>query len=108
MTDLHLSKVRIKDFRSFGEFEADIPAGPGLTLVVGTNGLGKSSFFDAIEWALSGKVQRLLGYVPAKTGEAAYLRQTRFAYQSLWRSFRSSIRCDASAFMRSSWKASGA
>lgn len=62
MSEIYLSKVRIKDFRTFGHFDISLPSGPGLTLITGTNGLGKSSFFDAIEWGLTGKIRRFERY----------------------------------------------
>jgi DNA repair exonuclease SbcCD ATPase subunit len=58
MSDIFLSRIAIHDFRTFGKFEIDIPPAPGLVLLTGTNGLGKSSFFDAIEWGLTSKIRR--------------------------------------------------
>jgi hypothetical protein len=53
--------VEISDFRAFGEgFALALPPGPGVTLVYGPNGLGKTTFFDAIEWCLTGDVRRFL------------------------------------------------
>ncbi|WP_020092771.1 AAA family ATPase [Methylobacterium sp. 285MFTsu5.1] len=72
MTSIYLSRVELTDFRTFGRFTLEIPAAPGLTLLVGTNGLGKSTFFDGIEWCLTGKVRRLDPYV-GRLGEEAYL-----------------------------------
>ena len=72
MSDIYLHTIGIEDFRTFGKFRVEIPPGPGLTLVVGTNGLGKSSFFDALEWGLTGQVRRLQRYVP-KADDADYL-----------------------------------
>lgn len=63
MSDIFLSRIAIHDFRTFGDFEIDIPAAPGLVLLTGTNGLGKSSFFDAIEWGLSSKIRRFEPYI---------------------------------------------
>ncbi len=63
MSDLFLRSVRFKDFRTFGKFEAELTPAPGLTLLVGTNGLGKSSFFDALEWGLTGEVKRFKSYM---------------------------------------------
>jgi DNA repair exonuclease SbcCD ATPase subunit len=65
MSDLFLSSVSFKDFRTFGVFDVEITPAPGLTLLVGTNGLGKSSFFDGLEWCLTGQVRRFSGYVKA-------------------------------------------
>ncbi|TMV83420.1 hypothetical protein FGG78_22810, partial [Thioclava sp. BHET1] len=58
MTDLFLNAVHLTNFRTFGSFTLDIAPGPGLTLLVGTNGLGKSSFFDGLEWCLTGEIRR--------------------------------------------------
>lgn len=63
MSNTFLSRIAIRNFRTFGQFEIDIPAAPGLLLVTGTNGLGKSSFFDAIEWGLTGKIRRFEPYL---------------------------------------------
>ncbi|TIQ26101.1 MAG: chromosome segregation protein SMC, partial [Mesorhizobium sp.] len=63
MNDVYLSSINIEDFRTFGEFSVELPAAPGLLLLTGTNGLGKSSFFDAIEWALTGNIRRFTPYV---------------------------------------------
>ena len=63
MSDIFLSRIAIHDFRTFGEFEIDIPAAPGLVLLTGTNGLGKSSFFDALEWGLTSKIRRFEPYL---------------------------------------------
>jgi exonuclease SbcC len=57
---IYLSKLKIKNFRTYGcDVELDLPAEPGLLIVCGMNGLGKTAFFDAMEWALTGDVQRL-------------------------------------------------
>ncbi|MER9410644.1 AAA family ATPase [Mesorhizobium sp. M0589] len=63
MSEVYLSSIDIEDFRTFGEFSVAVPATPGVLLLTGTNGLGKSSFFDAIEWALTGKIRRFTPYV---------------------------------------------
>lgn len=72
MNPLYLSRIALKDFRTFGDFAIDIPPAPGLTLLVGTNGLGKSNFFDGIEWCLTGEVRRFENYV-GRLKEAEYL-----------------------------------
>lgn len=53
---IFLNRIRLRDFRSFAELEVELPAGPGVLIVHGTNGLGKSSLFDAIEWALTDRI----------------------------------------------------
>ncbi|SDB59117.1 AAA family ATPase [Bauldia litoralis] len=63
MSKIFLSRVAIHDFRTFGDFEINVPAAPGLVLLTGTNGLGKSSFFDAIEWGLTNKIRRFEPYL---------------------------------------------
>ena len=56
---IHLSWVTVAGFRGIGpEQRLNIRPGPGLTLVVGRNGSGKSSFAEAIEVALTGKSAR--------------------------------------------------
>jgi DNA repair exonuclease SbcCD ATPase subunit len=63
MSEIFLSRIAIRDFRTFGDFAIEIPAAPGLVLLTGTNGLGKSSFFDAIEWGLTNKIRRFEPYI---------------------------------------------
>ncbi|PTT66212.1 AAA family ATPase [Stenotrophomonas sp. HMWF003] len=63
MDQIFISEIEIEDFRTFGRFNIQIPAAPGLTLIVGANGLGKSSFFDALEWCLTDDVKRFRPYV---------------------------------------------
>lgn len=72
MSDLFLKSVKFQDFRTFGTFETKVVPAPGLTLLVGTNGLGKSSFFDALEWGLTGEVRRFKSYMGA-ADESRYL-----------------------------------
>src|SRR5690606_3197883 len=63
MNETFLSHIAIHDFRTFGNFSIDLPAAPGLVLLSGTNGLGKSSFFDAIEWGLTNRIRRFEPYL---------------------------------------------
>jgi hypothetical protein len=51
----YLSRIEVRGFRGIGETAAiDLVPGPGLTIVVGRNGSGKSSFAEAAELALTG------------------------------------------------------
>tara|TARA_R110002020_G_scaffold993_6_gene4938 strand:- start:4860 stop:7916 length:3057 start_codon:yes stop_codon:yes gene_type:complete len=59
MNDIFLRSVELSNFRIYGESYAfEFPEGPGVTLITGANGLGKTSFFDAVEWALTNQVGR--------------------------------------------------
>ncbi|NJC71231.1 AAA family ATPase [Planosporangium thailandense] len=56
---IYLSSVTAAGFRGVGpERTLSIRPGPGLTLVVGRNGSGKSSFAEAVELALTGDSAR--------------------------------------------------
>lgn len=58
--ELFLKHIGIPSFRNYiSDFKLDIPDEPGLTVLVGANGLGKSSILHALEWGLTGKVERL-------------------------------------------------
>jgi exonuclease SbcC len=50
---IYLSGIKLSQFRSFGELDISLPAEPGVLIVYGSNGLGKSSLFDGLEWALT-------------------------------------------------------
>jgi ABC-type Mn2+/Zn2+ transport system ATPase subunit len=56
---LFLSDLAVEGFRGIaGRAQLGLKPGPGITLVVGRNGSGKSSFADAIELALTGSSSR--------------------------------------------------
>ena len=55
----YISSITVQGFRGIGaRSELQVPPGPGLTLVVGRNGSGKSSFAEAVELVLTGKNSR--------------------------------------------------
>lgn len=54
-----LRSVTVEGFRGIGRFGSlELAPGPGLTLVVGRNGSGKSSFAEALEVLLTGESLR--------------------------------------------------
>jgi len=48
---VHLSKLQMRGFKTFAE-RTELEFGPGITAIVGPNGVGKSNITDAILWAL--------------------------------------------------------
>lgn len=57
---LFLTEIVLSNFRSFGP-DARIPLDPqpGMVVVAGPNGLGKTSLLEGVEWGLTGGVRRL-------------------------------------------------
>ena len=58
--NLYLSRLRVSDFRAFGLVDLMIEPSPGVVVLEGPNGLGKTTWFEAVEIALTGKVHRWL------------------------------------------------
>lgn len=57
-----LRSITVRGFRGVGPASTlAVEPGPGLTLVLGRNGSGKSSFAEGIETALTGRNERLTG-----------------------------------------------
>lgn len=57
-----LNKITIRNTRRFGE-KVEIDFGKGATILLAPNGTGKTTVFEAIELALTGKLERL-GHPP--------------------------------------------
>ena len=58
----YLTRIAVTSFRGIGPTATlHLQPGPGLTLVVGRNGSGKSSFAEAAEVALTGRTKRWEG-----------------------------------------------
>jgi len=59
MEDLQILKVEIDHFRGFREPRIfKLEEGTDLTILSGSNGFGKTSFYDALEWGFTGKLFR--------------------------------------------------
>ncbi|MGX5799626.1 AAA family ATPase [Bradyrhizobium sp. Arg314] len=56
MSDVYLTRVRLEQYRSFRQLDIRLRDGPGVLVVQGSNGIGKSSLFDGLEWALTDKI----------------------------------------------------
>lgn len=54
---MRIERVAISGFRGFRD-RVDIPFAPGFTVIDGRNGVGKSTIFDAIEFALTGHLSK--------------------------------------------------
>jgi DNA repair exonuclease SbcCD ATPase subunit len=68
MNHVYAKRIDISNFRAFGaNFSLSIPPRPGLVIVYGMNGLGKTTFFEAIEWLLTGDVRRIRSAMPARS-----------------------------------------
>ncbi|WP_312420995.1 SMC family ATPase [Anaerospora hongkongensis] len=58
---MRIDKLVIKNFRNYiGEHI--FPLDKTITILYGENGFGKSCFFDAVEWCLTGGISRFVGY----------------------------------------------
>ena len=65
----YLRRASVAGFRGIGpRADLDVVPGPGLTLVVGANGTGKSSFAEGLEFLLTGRISRWAGKPPAWIG----------------------------------------
>lgn len=58
---MHLKRLEIRGFKSFAD-STDIELRPGMNVIVGPNGCGKSNVVDAVRWVLGeGNVRHLRG-----------------------------------------------
>ncbi len=62
--DMYLEDVTIEGFKSFSE-KTDMSFQPGISVIIGNNGVGKSNILDAIVWALGeNDLERIRCYGP--------------------------------------------
>jgi exonuclease SbcC len=59
MSNVYLTRIRLEQYRSFRNLDIRLPDGPGVLVVHGSNGIGKSSLFDGLEWALTDSIDQL-------------------------------------------------
>ena len=86
-----LERVSVTGFRGVGpQADLEVIPGPGLTLVVGANGTGKSSFAEGLEFLLTGENSRWEGKTKEWSQgwrnlhiEAAPLLQAHFAVEGV-------------------------
>jgi recombinational DNA repair ATPase RecF len=75
-----LTSITVSGFRGIGaEARLDLHPGPGLTVVAGRNGSGKSSFSEALEFALTGESYRWKGKKPFWTNSWRNLHHVQSA-----------------------------
>ena len=78
-TQAYLKSITITGFRGIGPTaRIDLKPGPGLIVVCGRNGSGKSSFAEGLEVLITGEVRRLKG----RTG----------VWRTGWRSLHGALR----------------
>ena len=53
-----IKEVRIKNFRSYYGDNNHFGFSDGLTLILGDNGDGKTTFFEALQWLLDTTIDR--------------------------------------------------
>lgn len=53
---LYLTSLKLRQFRTFAELDIDLPERPGVLIVQGSNGLGKSSLIHGVEWLLTDQI----------------------------------------------------
>lgn len=55
---MKLEKITFKNFKAYKELDLSLKDKPNIILIHGNNGLGKTSFFDGIEWGITGEIKR--------------------------------------------------
>lgn len=55
---MKIEQIQFNSFRAYKQEIFDIPKDKNIILLYGRNGFGKTSFFDGVEWGLTGKLER--------------------------------------------------
>ena len=58
-----LKKIRLKGFKSFAD-QTEVYFSPGVNVLVGPNGCGKSNIVEAVRWVLGDSIRELRGQRP--------------------------------------------
>ena len=64
MNSTYLSNIIIKNYMGIKEIELSFPEQPGITILLGDNGVGKTSILKAIATGLSGYLEGVSGSSP--------------------------------------------
>ncbi|MCK5580005.1 MAG: AAA family ATPase, partial [Candidatus Omnitrophica bacterium] len=75
----HIEKIIINNARRFGE-NIEIDFGVGATIILAPNGIGKTTVFEAMEFALTGDVKRLEGSLSAFIKDKLSVMSTRLEF----------------------------
>ena len=64
MYPTYLSDILIRNYKGIKELELSLPTEPGITILLGDNGVGKTSILEAIATGLSGYLEGVKGSSP--------------------------------------------
>lgn len=64
MYPTYLSDILIRNYKGIKELELSLPTEPGITILLGDNGVGKTSILEAIATGLSGYLEGVRGSSP--------------------------------------------
>jgi len=64
---MKIKKILFKNFRVYQDEVFTIPKNKDIILIYARNGFGKTSFFDGIEWGLTGELKRYSEKVRERT-----------------------------------------
>jgi len=77
MAGVILEELEVQNFRTFGSERFVISPEQKVILLYGNNGFGKTSFFDAVEWGITGDIRRYKEAAKEKNEYAMLQNQLR-------------------------------